>query len=152
MQEEQTKHYYHNETPVVVDLQIPDTKSPESQPLTPSKILGEYSQIVDEYGDAIKGLVQRVIDKRIARNPRYTNMSVVLNKANVHYDNNLTVVVVDTPDEQVVGWAKFNPKDVRYIRGQSRKGRYWERCESKYRDMAGIMKAIDRVVDKILNP
>jgi hypothetical protein len=108
-------------------------------------------QVVPEQDDA-KLLVQSVLNKRIARNPEYACRDIIVDKATIHYDENLTVVVAECYGEQLIGWAKFNPRDIRWLEGKSKKGKYWFRKESKYRDMAGIMKAIDRVVEKILNP
>jgi len=98
----------------------------------------------------IKDAVQNVLDKRIARNPKLTMVSAKIEKAQLHDDENMTIVVVDCQGQQVVGWSKFNPKDIRFLSGISKKGNVWYRKETKFEDMAGIMKAIHRAVDKLL--
>lgn len=98
----------------------------------------------------IKDAIQSVLNKRIARNPKYAMVKAEISKAQLHEDENMTILVVDCQGQQVVGWSKFNPRDTRLLSGINKKGRWWYREESKYRDMAGVMKAINRAVDKIL--
>jgi len=65
-------------------------------------------------------------------------------------DGNLTVVVVKSGSNEFVGWAKFNPNDVKKLRQTSKRGKTHFKIETKFNAKAGRNKALHRALEKML--
>lgn len=65
-------------------------------------------------------------------------------------DGNLTVVVVKTDDNEVIGWAKFNPYDVKTLKQTSKRQKTYTKIETKFNAKAGREKALHRALEKML--
>jgi len=71
---------------------------------------------------------------------------------NVRYlqDGNLTVAVVKSGDNEFIGWAKFNPNDIKQLKQISKRGKPHIKTESKFNAKAGRSKALHRALEKML--
>lgn len=66
------------------------------------------------------------------------------------HDGNLTLVMVKSGDNQFLGWAKFNPNDVKKLKQISKRGKPHIKTESKFNAGAGRKKALHRALEKML--
>ena len=114
------------------------------------KAIVRARELVDQTNQWLRMTAIEMANKKIARNIKCEGYTLVIDRATLHQDKNMIVVVIDSGGAQVVGWAKFNPKDVKFISGVSKRGTYWFKEESKFRNTAGVMKALDRALDQLL--
>lgn len=65
-------------------------------------------------------------------------------------DGNLTMAVVQTENSEFIGWAKFNPSDLKVLKQTSKKGKKYIRVETKFNAKAGRSKALHRALEKMV--
>lgn len=68
----------------------------------------------------------------------------------VEQDGNFTIVVLDTAFGPIVGVSKFNPRDVKVIRKEDKRGEYFYHEQSSFDPSVGFIKSLNRAVDKLL--
>lgn len=83
-------------------------------------------------------------------NRKGLDKKIQLGSVKYHKDGNMTIVSVLTDLGEFIGWAKFNPNDVKRLKQTSKKGKWYTRTESKFNEKSGRLRALNRALDRVI--